>query len=469
MQHKHYNRRSFLGKLGLGCASVGATTLLSGITNMGLVNAAAAANIPYNSSNNYKALVCILLSGGNDSFNMLIPRGAGEYVEYASVRGRMAISQANILPINPTISDGKSYGLHPNLPNLKNLFNNANAAFVANVGALIEPTTLTQFYNNKKLPPGLFSHADQVKHWQTSVPQDKDALGWGGRLADILHTTNTNQNLSMNISLDGLNVFQKANTVNTFSIKTANNGVALLNGSNNISFYENLKRQTLNSLLETNYQNTLEKAYVNAVNKATGNSFAFDAALSNGIPFNTTFGAGPLSERLNMVAKTIAAKDQLQVNRQTFFVQLGGFDTHKNNLNNHALLMAELDQALGSFYATIEELGLQNEVTTFTISDFSRKLVANGTGTDHAWGGNAIVMGGAVNGNNIYGTYPNLHLGNTLDVGNGRLIPTTACDTYFAELALWFGASSSDLDLILPNINNFWTPVSNQMPIGFMS
>jgi len=205
------------------------------------------------------------------------------------------------------------------------------------------------------------------------------------------------------------------------------------------------------------------------VSNSTGNSFAFDAALNNGLAFNTTFGNGSLSKRLSMVAKTIAAKDQLQVNRQTFFVQLGGFDTHTNNIAGHASLMTELDLALGSFYASLEELGLQNQVTTFTISDFSRKLVANGSGTDHAWGGNALVLGGAVNGKNIYGTYPNLHLGNTLDVGNGRLIPTTACDTYFAELALWFGASSADLDLILPNIKNFWTPVSNQTPIGFMN
>jgi len=437
MKHKHYDRRSFLGQLGLGCASIGTTTLLSGITNMGLANAAAAANTSYNNNNDYKALVCILLSGGNDSFNMLIPRGASEYAEYSAVRGDMAIPQAGILPINPLNNDGKSYGLHPNLPNLKNLFETGSAAFVANVGALIEPVTLTQFYNNYKLPPGLFSHSDQVKHWQTSVPQDKDALGWGGRLADILYTTNTNQNLSMNISLDGLNVFQKANNVNTFSIKTANNGVALLNGSNE--------------------------------NKSTGNSFAFDAALNNGLPFNTTFGTGSLSQRLNMVAKTIAAKDQLQVNRQTFFVQLGGFDTHHNNMNLHSKQMLELDQALGSFYTALEELGLQNQVTTFTISDFARKLVANGTGTDHAWGGNAIVLGGDVNGQKIYGAYPDLYLGNPLDVGNGRLIPTTACDTYFAELALWFGASTADLDLILPNINNFWTPVSNQLPIGFMA
>lgn len=467
MKHKHFDRRSFLGKLGLGCASVGATTLLSGITNMGLLNAAAAANAPI-INNDYKALVCILLTGGNDSFNMLMPRGANEHAEYANVRGSMAIPQADILPINPINNDGKSYGLHPNMPNIQNLFEAGNVAFIANTGALVEPVTLAHFYNNQKLPPGLFSHSDQIKHWQTSVPQDRDALGWGGRLADILHTTNANQNLSMNISLDGLNIFQKGNTVNTFSIKPTETGVELLNGSGSNNFYETLKRQTLNSLLETNYQNILEKAYVKTVNNSTTNSYAFDAAINNGIPFNTTFTDKQLPTRLNMVAKTIAAKDALQVSRQTFFVQMGGFDTHQNNLALHSLLMEELDEALGSFYAALQELGLENQVTTFTISDFSRKLVANGTGTDHAWGGNSLVVGGAVAGKKIYGNYPDLYLGNNLDVGNGRLIPTTSCDEYFADLALWFGASSADLDLILPNINNFWTPVSNQSPLGFM-
>jgi uncharacterized protein (DUF1501 family) len=169
-----------------------------------------------------------------------------------------------------------------------------------------------------------------------------------------------------------------------------------------------------------------------------------------------------------MVARTIAAKDLLGVTYQTFFVQLGGFDTHDDIIARHGDLMTNLDNALSSFYGALKELGMENNVTTFTISDFARKLVSNGDGSDHAWGGHTLVMGGAVNGKKIYGDYPLVYLGNPLDVGDGRIIPTTSCDEYFAELALWYGASPSDLDQILPNINNFWTPQATG-PIGFMN
>lgn len=470
MANKYYDRRKFLRQLGLGCAGVGATTLLSGITNMGLLNAAAAANAPvYAPQNNYKALVCILLSGGNDSYNMLIPSGTDEYADYAAVRTNLKIEQADLLPLNPLNPDGKTYGLHPNMPKIQNMFDTGKLAFVANVGALVNPTTVTSYNAEANLPIGLFSHSDQRQHWQTSIPQNRGGSGWGGRLADILHTNNSNQGISMNISLDGLNVFQRGNVVQPFTIEPKNTGAVLLNNLENTGFYETLKRQSLDSLLETNYQNILETAYSNTIANSKNNSFEFSSAILNGTPINTAFEDDNLSERLQMVAKTIAAKDILNMQNQTFFVQLTGFDTHDDFLADHGLLMATLDNALNSFYEAMAELGLENDVTTFTISDFSRKLVSNGNGSDHAWGGHAMVMGGAVNGQNIYGQYPDVYLGNSLDVGNGRIIPTTSCDEYFAELALWFGASSSDLNQILPNINNFWTPASGAYPIGFMS
>lgn len=465
----NYNRRDFLSTLGLGCASVGATTLLSGMTNMGLLNAAAAANRPIYQASGYKALVCILLSGGNDSYNMLVPRGNGEYNEYAAVRTNLKIAQEELLPLNPLNPDGKSYGLHPSMPNIQAMFEAGNLAFIANIGALVEPTTLTSFNAGANLPLGLFSHSDQRTHWQTSVPQDRAALGWGGRLADILYTNNANQNISMNISLDGINVFQRGNNVQSFSIKPTGSGSITLNGITNNGLYQSLKRQTLDNLLDANYQNILETAYANSVTGSKNNSLEFSSAITNGTPITTVFADEALSERLNMVAKTIAARDILNVSNQTFFVQLGGFDTHDNIIADHAELMSKLDTALKSFYDALVELGVENDVTTFTISDFSRKLVSNGDGSDHAWGGHAMVMGGAVTGQKIYGTYPDLYLGNSLDTGNGRIIPTTSCDEYFAELAMWFGASPSDLDQIFPNIGNFWTPTANSLPIGFMA
>lgn len=469
-KHKH-SRRAFLGNTAYGCASLGATTILSSWTNMGLLNAAAAANRPiYSSNSDYKALVCILLAGGNDSYNMLIPRGNAEYAEYAEVRTNLSIDQNALLDLYPDNPDGREYGLHPNMPNIQSLFNNdANAAFIANVGTLLEPLTLPQYEASLNLPLGLYSHADQKQHWQTSVPQDRTSNGWGGRLADILQSNNTNQNISMNISLDGLNVFQRGENVQAYTIEPTNNGSVLINDRGS-AVYETLKRQTVDSVLEGNYLNILEQAYVNSIKGAKNNSLAFDSQINLiSQNFNHPFSESDLSQKLEMVAKTIAAKDGFMVQNQTFFVTLGGFDNHDDNLVRHASLLQELDIALSEFHSCMTNLGLENNVTSFTISDFSRKLVTNGDGSDHAWGGHTLVLGGAVNGKKIYGQFPDLYLGNPLDTGTGRIIPTTSCDEYFAELALWFGASSSDLDQILPNITNFWSPSTNGHPIGFMN
>ena len=467
-KHKH-TRRQFLGRTTMGCASLGLTSLFSGITNMGLMNAAAAANRPFiQSANNYKALVCIMLNGGNDSYNMLVPRGASEYAEYATIRTNLALEQSSLLPINPLNSDGKSYGLHPNLGNIQTLFESGDAAFVANVGALVQPTTLADFQAKNNLPVSLFSHSDQRLHWQTSVPQDTSSLGWAGRLGDILFTNNQNQDISMNISLNGINVFQRGNLVKEYAISPEGTGSILINGYDQTDLRNVLKRQTLDNMLDQTYNNILETAYSNTVDAANSNSLEFSSAIASGTPITTSFGTDSLSQRLLMVARTIAARDILGVSNQTFFVELGGFDTHNDFLTSHADLMTQLDAGISSFYNALVELGVSNDVTSFTMSDFSRKLVSNGDGSDHAWGGHSLVIGGAVEGQKIYGQYPDLYLGNPLDTGSGRIIPTTSCDEYFAELALWFGASSADIDQILPNINNFWTPVPTGGPLGFM-
>jgi len=316
----------------------------------------------------------------------------------------------------------------------------------------------------------LFSHADQQQHWYTSLPDNRNALtGWGGRMADILQSVNDNQNISMNISIGG-DLFGAGNTVQSYPISDSGDGAILLDGSNNNGFYESLKRQTFDSLLEETYANTLRRAYVNTIRNATNNSFEFASALSN-IPDSSVSydGAGDLGTDLQMIARTIAARDTLGMSKQTFFSRTRGWDHHANILEVHAEKLTELDIALKAFYDNLVELGMENNVTTFVVSDFARTLTSNGSGTDHAWGGNVMVMGGAVNGQQILGQYPDLYLGNERDLGRGRLIPTTSTDEYFAELALWFGASSSDLDQILPNINRFWTPTTGNYPIGFMS
>ncbi len=465
------SRRKFLKQLGVGCAHVGATTLLSGITNMGLLNAAAAANQSWtNGASDYKAVVCILLSGGNDSFNMLIPRNQNSYDEYAGARTNLAITKESLLPINPINNLPKEFGLHPNLPKVQSLFEDEKLSFISNIGALVQPTTVQDYRAGNKLPFGLFSHSDQVSHWQTSVPQDRRAVGWGGRMADILHTANENQNISMNISLNGSNLFQRGKIIQSYSANFTNNGSTLINGFANNNFYNTLKRQTLDDILEQDYQNTLEKAYANSIAGSKNNSIEFDTAIATGIPISTEFDQeDSFSRRMLMTARIIAANGNLGVNKQTFFIQLGGFDNHDSNLEDHAVLMTRLDNALHSFNSAMEEIGLSNNVTTFSISDFGRTLVTNGDGSDHAWGGNVMLMGGDVKGKNIFGTYPDLYLDSPLDLGRGRFIPTTSTDEYFAELALWFGASRSDLSVILPNLPNFWNPESYNLPLGLFN
>ena len=469
-----YNRRKFIERFGSGCAGIGATTMLSSLTNLGLINSAVAANtrnsmfIP--NTDEYKAIVCIMLGGGNDSFNMLVPRGQDEYADYAASRGQLAIPHENLLAINPKNNTGKEFGLHPNLPNIKSLFETEKLTFIANIGSLAAPTDLSTYSSGSVgLPEGLFSHFDQEQHWNTSLPDDRNATtGWGGRMADILSSVNQNQNIPMNIQF-GNGLFGAGNTTQSYPISAKGDGSILLDGSTNNGFYESLKRQKFDNLLDETYANTLRQAYVSTVKNATDNSFEFASALSQATTSSIDYsGAADLGDNLKQIARTISAKDILGMNKQTFFSRTIGWDHHGDGIDGHGIKLQELDNALGAFHDNLVELGMENNVTTFVVSDFGRTLTSNGTGSDHAWGGNVLVMGGAVDGKQILGEYPDLYLDSERDLGRGRFIPSTSTDEYFAELALWFGASSADLDQILPNINRFWTPTSGEYPIGFM-
>jgi len=470
--HKNSSRRKFLTQLGLGCAAVGTTSLLSGLTNMNILNAASLANRTWVNApvgDDYKAMVCILLAGGNDSYNMLIPRDDSSYADYAEVRTNLAIAQDALLPITPSNDTaGKEFGLHPSMTKIKTLFDNHNLAFVANLGAMVEPTSVSDVENEVNLPLGLYSHSDQIRHWHTSVPQTRGNTGWGGRMADLLQSCNSNQDISMNISLSGTNVFQKGNSLQAYAINTSGNGAILLNGFANNGFYETLKRETIDSLITESYVNVLENAYAKEINSASVNSLSFDSALASAGELNTVFDESDLSQELQMVARTIKARDVLGVKRQTFYISMPGFDTHDNILVEHADLMANLADSLSVFYEALEELGLENQVTTFTMSDFSRRLISNGDGTDHAWGGHSLVMGGAVDGKKIYGEYPELYAGAPLDLDQGRILPTTSCDEYFAEMGLWFGVDHTQLVDIYPNLTNFYDPIPGTSPLGFM-
>ena len=466
--HHRISRRNFLSQA--SCAAIGSTTLLSTILNMGTANALAGMAAPISSANgDYKAMVCILLAGGNDSFNMLVPRNGSHYNEYATTRSNLALPQGDLLPLNYTDANGKQFGLHPSMPEVQTLFNNNKLAFVSNVGTLVEPISKKQYLNGSvPVPVGLLSHADQIQQWQTSIPQTRSSKGWGGRIADILKAGNGNQNISMNISLSGTNIFQVGETTAEYAIRAAAGGSVGINTYTGTSALDQALKQGAESLLAQQYQDIFKSTFTNKINDSQANHIEFSTAINQAPNLTTNFSDNPISANMELIAKTIAVRDILNVKRQTFFITFGGWDHHDEVLNNQVAMLSVVSKALSEFQAAMEELNLSDCVTTFTASDFGRTLTSNGNGSDHAWGGNVMVMGGSVNGGQIYGEYPSLVIGSNDDVGGAILLPTLSTDEYFAELAKWFGVNNGDLSYVLPNIGHFYDVNSERLPIGFM-
>ena len=448
------------------CAAMSGTTILSTLLDLCKTSAVGSGGF----QTGQKALVCILLNGGNDSYNMLIPRGISEYQEYAATRTDLAVPQADILPLNPTTPIGKDLGVHPNMPEVQQLFDAGNLAFISNVGTLIEPIANYAEYPNKQVPRKLGSHSDQREQWMTSIPQSTNSIGWGGRTGELLSSLNDSL-VSINISLEGRNIYQASNSLLEYSISNDGAGAKLIEPipGNNSGILNLLRNSSIDNMAGETYLNVFEQTIANITGSAIEVGGIFSQAIEAVPPFATTFSESGLSQDLSMVAKTIAARTGLGMNRQIFFVSLGGFDTH-NDFGRHGELLAEVSTALNEFYTVLQELGVENDVTTFTISDFARTLTSNGQGSDHAWGGNAIVMGGAVKGKEIYGTYPDLYLTDNplMSDSRGRMIPTTSCDEYFAELISWFGVNDGDIPYVLPNIGNFYSVGSTTPPIGFL-
>lgn len=474
MSKKHHNkrgmsRRNFLGTA--SCAAIGSTTFLTSLLNLGVANSLAGMTQASNSTNSdYKALVCILLAGGNDSFNMLIPRNGSHYTEYASTRSNLALPQGDLLPLNFTDHNGKQFGLHPSMPEVQSLFNNNKLAFVSNVGTLVEPTSKTQYLNKSvPVPVGLLSHADQIQQWQTSIPQTRSSKGWGGRMADILQAGNDNQNISLNISLSGTNIFQVGNQSTEYAIRAAAGGSVGINVLEGTSALDLALKNGAESLLAQQYQDIFKSTFTNKIKDAQTSHEVFSAAINQAPLLNTSFSNNGVSANMELIAKTIAVRDILNVKRQTFFIAFGGWDHHDGVLDNQVAMLSVVSQALAEFQSAMEELGLADCVTTFTTSDFGRTLTSNGNGSDHAWGGNVMVMGDSVNGGQVFGEYPSLLLNGKDDVGGAILLPSVSTDEYFAELSKWFGVENGDLSYVLPNINNFYDPNSASLPIGFMN
>lgn len=466
--HKGMNRRKFLGTA--SCAALGTTTFFSSILNMGMANSLAGMSAPsISTGGGYKAMVCILLAGGNDSFNMLVPRNGGHYNEYANVRSNLAIPQGNLLNLNYTDSNGKQFGVHPSMPEVQSLFNTGKLSFVSNIGTLVGPTSKSQYINNSvPVPVGLLSHADQIQQWQTSIPQTRASKGWGGRMADILQAGNTNQNISMNISLSGSNIYQVGNQVEEYAIRSSAGGSVGIGTYTGTSAIDQALTNGAQSLLGQQYQDIFKSTYANKTNDAQADHGQFSSAIAGAPMFATNFSNSELSSNMELIAKTIAVKSTLGMSRQTFFVTFGGWDHHDEVLDNQTAMLGVLSKALGEFESALQELNMADCVTTFTISDFGRTLTSNGNGSDHAWGGNVMVMGDDVNGGQIFGEYPSLALNGVDDVGGAIMLPKISTDEYFCELCRWFGVSNSDMSYVLPNIGNFYNVNSATNPIGFM-
>jgi len=450
-------RRDFLKRsalLSLGSSSLYAT--LSGLSRVHALSGPV---------DDYKALVCVFLFGGNDSFNMLVPRSMSEYDTYAATRLSLAIKREDLLPITPSNPTGVDFGLHPNLTELQTLFADGNLALLGNTGALIEPATKLQVLNKSiALPPQLFSHNDQ-QNFVMSLQENKPQQGWASRMAERLIDVNSNVSLSTNITLSGANTWQGGGNTSPYSLNAA--GVESLWGLNPASTddFEQARRAVFNRLLSQSPEHLFAREFAKVQARAIELGSQISGALDNAPAITTAFNTNSsLARNLHMIARLISQGQSLGMKRQIFFVGIGDYDTHGDQVRRQPLLMTELSQALNAFYNATVELGLQDNVTAFTASEFGRTLTSNGDGTDHGWGGHQMVVGGAVRGGSIYGTMPELAIGSNDDIGEGRIIPTTSTDQYAATLASWFGMDSADIASIFPNLVNF-----DSANLGFMA
>lgn len=441
------NRRTFLKK---GIASaVGASSLYGVSSQFSLVQAMSQTQ-PFN---DYKALVCVFLLGGNDSLNMLVPTESSAYSAYESTRQNLAVALEETLPITTRSAQYSSLGLHPSLASLSNVYANGHAAFVSNMGPLIQPLTVSQVLAGQAvLPPQLFSHSDQQNHWQTADPQNVALTGWAGRMADLIY--DSGHPLSMNLSMAGGNLWQTGRNVLPFALGP--NGAEEMVGINtdvswqqaNAAFYD-----TING----GASNRFQQAFSDIVQRTRRTGSLVNSALATVDELQTEFPASRFGAQMEGVARMIATQQTLDQPRQVFYVAMGGWDTHDNQNADHPRLLTELAEGLAAFYSATQELGVADAVTTFTASDFGRTMTSNGDGTDHGWGGHQIVLGGAVNGGDVYGEVPDLMLNGNQDIGDGRLLPTIAVDQYAATLGAWFGLTDSQLLEVFPNLANFST------------
>jgi uncharacterized protein (DUF1501 family) len=431
----------------------------------------AAAQTTPDTNSGYKALVCVFLLGGLDGNDTILPYDPVSYARYAALResllqnysnvqgGTSTRSRDRLLPINPSnsVQDGRQFALTEELSGLHSLFEQGHASIIANVGPLVQSVTLDDYEADAPwLPKRLFSHNDQQATWMSGAPEGA-SLGWGGRFADaaLRSGANTSSATFTAITSAANALFLTGESARPFQI--TNNGAPLIDSltalEGNPEAYALMRRHF--EPMPDSSNHLLERDYARAMGNSLRNNEAYNAGASQSIGQSTNFPGGSLGDQLRTVSQAIAARDALQVNRQVFFVGLGGFDTHSNQVLDLPPLQRQLDAGITAFVDAMRELGVSQDVTLFTASDFGRTLAVNGDGTDHGWGNHHFVVGDAVNGRRILGELPPYDLAHALDAGGGRWIPTHSVEQFAAPLGRWFGLSETDLQAALPNLNNF--------------